>query len=92
MKNYKELNIWKSGIEIVKATYQLSKLLPESEKFGIISQMNRAAVSIPANVAEGSGRNSDRDYVRFIQIALGSAFELQTYFIIIVEMNWVKNR
>ncbi len=90
MKNYKELNIWKSGIEIVKATYQLSKLLPESEKFGIISQMNRAAVSIPANVAEGSGRNSDRDYVRFIQIALGSAFELQTYFIIIVEMNWVK--
>lgn len=66
MKNYRELTIWKSGIEIVKETYQLSKLLPESEKFNIISQMNRAAVSISANIAEGSGRNSDRDYVRFI--------------------------
>lgn len=66
MKNYRELTIWKSGIEIVKETYQLSKLLPESEKFNIISQMNRATVSISANIAEGSGRNSDRDYLRFI--------------------------
>lgn len=66
MKNYRELTIWKSGIEIVKETYQLSKLLPESEKFNIISQMNRAAVSISANIGGGSGRNSDRDYVRFI--------------------------
>lgn len=66
MKNYRELTMWKSGIEIVKETYQLSKLLPESEKFNITSQMNRATVSISANIAEGSGRNSDRDYVRFI--------------------------
>lgn len=66
MKNYRELTMWKSGIEIVKETYQLSKLLPESEKFNIISQMNRATVSISANIAEGSGRNSDRDYLRFI--------------------------
>lgn len=90
MKNYKELNVWKKGIEIVNMTYQLSKLLPEAEKFGMISQMTRAAISIPANIAEGSSRNSDKDYVRFLQIALGSAFELQTYFIIITEMNWIK--
>ena len=91
MKNYKELNVWKNGIEIVKMTYQLSKLIPEQEKFGVISQMTRAAVSIPANIAEGSSRNSDKDYMRFLQIALGSAFELQTYLIIITEMKWVND-
>ena len=51
--------------------------------------MTRAAVSIPANIAEGSSRNSDKDYARFLQIALGSAFELQTYFVIVKEMTWL---
>ena len=88
MKNFKELNVWKQGIEIVKMTYQLSKLFPQEEKFSITSQINRAAVSIPANIAEGSSRNSDKDYARFLQIALGSAFELQTYLIIIREFKW----
>lgn len=90
MKNYKELKVWKKGIEIVKMTYQLAKQIPREEKYGLISQMTRAAVSIPANIAEGSSRNSDKDYARFMQIALGSAFELQTYLIIIKEMNWTK--
>ena len=90
MKNFKELNIWKKGIEIVKMTYQLSKQLPQEEKYGITSQMTRAAVSIPANIAEGSSRNSDKDYARFLQIALGSAFELQTYFVIAREMKWIQ--
>ena len=88
MKNFKELNVWKQRIEIVKMTYQLSKLFPQEEKFSITSQINRAAVSIPANIAEGSSRNSDKDYARFLQIALGSAFELQTYLIIIREFKW----
>ena len=86
MKNYKELNVWNKGIEIVKATYQLSKQIPSEEKYGLISQMTRSAVSIPANIAEGSSRSSDKDYARFLQIALGSAFELQTYFVILKEM------
>lgn len=89
MKNYKELIIWKKGIESVKSVYALSKQIPPKEKFGIISQLTRATVSIPANIAEGSSRNSDKDYARFIQIALGSAFETQTYLIIIKEMHWV---
>ena len=88
MKNYKELNVWRQGIELVKRTYEVSQLLPKEEKFGLISQMTRAAVSIPANIAEGSSRESDKDYARFLQIALGSAFELQTYFVIISEMSW----
>jgi four helix bundle protein len=89
MKNYKELNVWKKGIELVKCTYQLAKLFPNEEKFGMISQMTRAAISIPANIAEGSSRNSDKDYARFLQIALGSAFELQTYYILCRELKWV---
>ncbi len=61
MKNYKELIIWKKGIELVKSVYALSKQFPPEEKFGIISQLTRATVSIPANIAEGSSRNSDKD-------------------------------
>ncbi len=88
MKNYRQLKVWQKGIELVKQTYLLTENLPENEKFGIISQINRAAVSIPANIAEGSSRNSDKDYGRFIQIALGSAFELQTYFVVVKDLKW----
>ena len=91
MKNYKELTVWKRGIELVKAVYIISKQFPSEEKFGIISQITRAAVSIPANITEGNSRNSDKDYGRFLQIALGSAFEVQTYLIIAKDMNWAKN-
>jgi len=89
MKNFKELIIWKKGIELVKAVYVLSKNFPSEEKFGMISQLTRAAVSIPANIAEGSSRNSEKDYARFMQIALGSAFEVQTYLVLAKEMNWI---
>ena len=87
MKNFKELIIWQKGIEITKKVYQLSKQFPGEEKFGLISQITRAVVSIAANIAEGSSRNSDKDYARFLQISLGSAFEVQTYLIIAKELN-----
>lgn len=90
MKNYKELIIWKRGIEIVKITYNLVKQFPAEEKFGMVSQITRSAVSIPANIAEGSSRNSDKDDARFLQLSLGSAFEVQTYLVIAKEMNWTK--
>ena len=89
MKNYKELIIWRKGIEIVKKVYAITKQFPTEEKYGIVSQITRAAISIPANIAEGSSRNSDKDYARFLQLSLGSAFEIQTYLIIGKEMNWV---
>lgn len=92
MKNFKELIIWQKGIQLVKQIYQITKQLPAEEKFGIISQMTRAAVSIPANISEGSSRNSEKDYARFLQLALGSAFELQTYLVISIEMNWVTEK
>jgi four helix bundle protein len=78
MKNYRQLKIWQKGIELVKATYALTKQLPNYEKFNLVSQMNRAAVSIPSNIAEGSSRRSDKDYHRFVEISLGSCFELDT--------------
>ncbi|MDR1502113.1 MAG: four helix bundle protein [Prevotella sp.] len=88
MKSYKQLIVWQKGVKLVQLAYLLTKQLPQEEKFGIISQINRAAVSVPANIAEGSSRDSDKDYCRFLQIALGSAFELQTYSILIKNLEW----
>ncbi|WP_425391068.1 four helix bundle protein [Ekhidna sp.] len=81
MKNFKQLMIWQKGMEIWKETYLLTKQLPAEEKYGISSQINRASSSIPANIAEGSSRDSKKDYARFLQIALGSSFELETFLI-----------
>ncbi len=86
MRNFRELMIWKDGIELVKAVYRLSEYLPSNEKFGLRSQICRAAVSIPSNIAEGASRNSDFEFKRFLEIAIGSSFELETQLIIINEM------
>jgi four helix bundle protein len=82
MRNFKELKIWQKGFEIAVDSYNLTRTFPSSEKFGITSQITRAAVSIPSNIAEGSSRKSDKDYNRFIEIALGSSFELETQILI----------
>ncbi len=86
MKNYKQLLIWQKGIEIVKLTYSITTNLPPEEKFGLASQMNRAAVSIPSNIAEGSSRRTEKDYFRFIEVSLGSCFELDTQCEILIEV------
>ncbi len=75
MKNFRRLKIWEQGMEIVKKTYSLSKQLPADERFGLTSQITRAAISIPSNIAEGSSRTTGKDKKRFAEIALGSAFE-----------------
>ena len=87
MKDYKHLFIWKKGLEIVKQSYVVANDLPVSEKFNLVSQMTRAAVSIPSNIAEGSSRHSEKDYNRFLEIALGSCFELETQALILKELN-----
>ena len=71
--------IWQKGMEIWKETYHVTQQLPEDEKFGIISQMNRAAASISTNIAVGASRDSQKDFNRFLQISLGSSFELETF-------------
>jgi four helix bundle protein len=91
MRNFRNFEIWQKGIELVKQVYLLSKNLPENERFGLISQLQRASVSYPSNVAEGSSRNSDLEFKRFLEIALGSLFEIETQLIIIKELQYLKN-
>lgn len=87
MRNFRNLNIWKDGIALVKEIYELATLLPDDEKFGLKSQICRASVSVPSNIAEGSSRNSEIEYKRFLEIAMGSLFEVETQLIIIKELN-----
>ena len=79
-------------MEIVSKVYDVSALIPSDERFGIRSQATRAAVSIPANIAEGSAKRSNKEYVRFVEIAQGSAFELETHLLIIEKRKWVENK
>ncbi len=89
MRNFRSLNIWKEGITLVKRIYKLVEVLPSEEKYGLKSQMCRAAVSIPSNIAEGCSRNSETEFKRFLEIAIGSSFELETQLIIIDELEFV---
>ena len=76
--NFKKLDIWKKGRVLVKVIYNVTKVFPDDEKYGLTSQMRRCAVSIPSNIAEGCGRNTDKDLSRFLHIAIGSICELET--------------
>ena len=89
MRNYRELDVWKIGMEIVKDVYVIANKLPDDEKFGLRNQITRAAVSIPLDIAKGKSRNSEKDYKRFLEIAIGSLFELETLLIIIKELKMV---
>jgi four helix bundle protein len=90
MRDFRKFNIWIDGITLVKEVYNISNNLPMEEKFGLKSQINRAVVSIPSNIAEGCSRNSDIEFKRFLEIAIGSSFELETQLIIIKELNLIK--
>lgn len=77
MKNFRTLEIWKNGITIVKQIYLVSQSLPPEEKFGLRSQITRASVSIPSNIAEGCSRNSEIEFKRFLEITMGSLLKLK---------------
>ena len=89
MHNFKELKVWKAGMEIAKTIFVMTRTFPTEEKFGLISQMTRCAVSIPSNIAEGCGRKSNKELHQFLNIALGSAFELETQIIISRDFNYI---
>jgi four helix bundle protein len=90
MRDFRKLEIWNKGIAIVKSVYGFTVLLPDTEKFGLKSQMQRCAVSIPSNIAEGCSRNSELEYKRFLEIAIGSAFELETQLILCHELQFIR--
>lgn len=82
MSDCKELDVWRRSVDVAVELYKLTSTFPESEKFGITNQMRRAAVSIPSNIAEGSGRYHPKDFIHFLRIADGASAELETQLII----------
>ena len=88
MRNFKELKISQKGFQIAINSFKLTAAFPKEEKYGISSQITKAAVSIPSNIAEGSSRSSEKDYNRFIEISLGSTFELETQLLIAEAVNY----
>lgn len=87
--NHKDLDVWKKGMNLVETIYQLTNNFPDSEKFGLTNQIRRAVVSIPSNIAEGSGRKSDKELIQFLHIALGSLAEVETQYLIAVRLKYV---
>lgn len=89
--NHKNLNVWKESMLLVKKVYLLLAGFPQSEQFGLCSQMRRAAVSIPSNIAEGCGRNSDKETIHFCNISQGSLAELETQLLISADLEYIKS-
>src|SRR5204863_1182204 len=92
IQSYKDLLVWQKGIALAKVIYSLTQRFPAEEKFGLVSQMRRAAVSIPSNLAEGQARRTTGEFVQFISHAEGSAAELDTQLILAVELNFCAKR
>ncbi len=80
--DHKDLDVWKQSIELVAAVYTLTSDFPREEQYGLTAQLRRTAVSIPSNIAEGAARNSDKEFIQFLHISLGSLAELETQFIL----------
>src|SRR5687767_3743021 len=88
MKDFKKLMIWQKGMVLASEIYKASKFFPKEELFGLRSQTTRAAVSIPANIAGGSAKKSQKEYKYFLEVSLGSAFEFETRLLIAKGQNW----
>jgi four helix bundle protein len=91
MRDFKKLQIWIDGIEQVISTYTITRSFPPEEKFALSNQMQRASVSIPSNIAEGCSRNSDIEFKRFLEMSIGSSFELETQLIIAEKLGYISN-
>ncbi len=81
MRDFRKYDIWNDSMDLVNQVYRIVEQFPKSEKFILVSQITRSAISIPSNIAEGTSRKSEKDFSRFLEISLGSAFELETQMI-----------
>ncbi|MBU0486280.1 MAG: four helix bundle protein [Proteobacteria bacterium] len=90
MRTYRDLDIWKKGVNLVKMIYEITEMFPKEEVYGLTSQMRRAAISIPSNVAEGFKRFHNKEYKHFLYIAQGSCAELETQLTIAKELSYLK--
>ena len=88
-KTHRDLDLWKNSIQLVKCIYDISSNFPNNEMYGLTSQLRRAAVSVPSNIAEGSARHSKKEFAQFLYIASGSLSEIETQLIISNELNYI---
>lgn len=88
---HKQMNTWKQAVALVTRTYRATEAFPKKEMFGLTSQMRRAAVSIPSNIAEGAAHGGPREYIRFLRIATGSVSELETQFIVAEQLGFINS-
>lgn len=91
MNKFKDLKVWQKAIELVTEIYGITKAYPKEEIYGLTSQIGKCSVSIPSNIAEGAGRGSKKDFSHFLDIAKGSAFELETQLLISNNLNYLNN-
>lgn len=92
IRSYRDLHVWQLGVRLVIESYEVGRHLPTDERFGLVAQIRRAAVSIPANIAEGHGRNTRGDYRHHVCTAAGSLRELETLFTILAELKYVDEK
>jgi four helix bundle protein len=91
MKNHKDLDVWKQSMLLAEQIYSLTKDFPTDEKYGLISQMKRAVISIPSNIAEGAARKGNKEFVQFMYIAMGSLSELETQILLSQRLQFVNS-
>ena len=89
MHNYKKLLIWQKSMELVYETYEMTKNFPTEEKYGLTNQLKRCSVSIPSNIAEGTGKSSDKHFIIFLEHSLGSSFEWETQICIALKLGYI---
>jgi four helix bundle protein len=90
MQTHKNLTVWQKSITLVAEVYRITRVFPKEEIYCIVSQLRRAAISIPSNIAEGSARKYTKEYIQFLYVSLGSAVELETQLIISVNLDFIK--
>lgn len=91
MQNFRDLVIWNHGIDLAVRAYELTRQLPKEEVYGLSSQIKRAVISIPSNIAEGCSRETKKDFRHFVRISLGSSFELETDLLIAERLKFIKS-
>jgi four helix bundle protein len=91
MHRFKELEIWKKSRFFCSKIYKVTSSFPNEEKFGLTNQLRRASVSVPSNIAEGSSRQSNKDFARFLEIAIGSAYEIETQILISSDLGFINS-
>ncbi len=90
MKNYKDLKVWEKAHQVTLSIYEVTKKFPQEEKFSLISQIRRAAISAPTNIAEGCGKSSDKDFANFLQISLGSIHEVEYLLLLSFDLGYIE--